>query len=45
MIIANYLNSSKYNYPENDPPRMDKTYFKARSMAEINKETDGETEL
>ncbi|MDB4923895.1 hypothetical protein [Mucilaginibacter sp.] len=45
MIIANYLNSIKYDYPENDPPRMDKTYFKARSMAEINKETDGETEL
>jgi hypothetical protein len=45
MVIANYLNSIKYNYPENDPPRMDKTYFKARSMAEINKEAGEETEL
>jgi hypothetical protein len=29
MIVANYLNSIKYNYLENDPPRMDKTYFRA----------------
>ena len=31
MRIANYLNSIAYNYPENDPPRMDKTYFTVRS--------------
>ena len=29
--IANYLNSIAYNYPENEPPRMDKTVFKIRS--------------
>jgi hypothetical protein len=28
LIVANYLNSIKYNYPENNPPRMDKTAFK-----------------
>jgi hypothetical protein len=27
MRIANYLNSIAYNYPENDPPKMDKTVF------------------
>lgn len=27
LCIANYLNSIKFNYPENDPPRMDKTIF------------------
>jgi hypothetical protein len=31
MRIANYLNSIAYNYPENEPPRMDKTVFKVRS--------------
>jgi len=31
MRIANYLNSIAYNYPENDPPRMDKTFFTMRS--------------
>jgi len=31
LRIANYLNSIAYNYPENDPPRMDKTVFKMRS--------------
>lgn len=45
LIITNYLNSIKYNYPEDQPPRMDRTYFKARSMAEINEEKDRETEL
>ena len=30
MRIANYLNSVAYNYPENEPPRMDKTAFKMR---------------
>lgn len=28
--IANYLNSVAYNFPENAPPRLDKTAFKAR---------------
>jgi hypothetical protein len=31
LRIANYLNSVAYNYPEDSPPRMDKTKFKARS--------------
>jgi hypothetical protein len=31
MKIANYLNSIAYNYPENDPPRMDKMAFSIRS--------------
>ena len=31
LRIANYLNSIAYNYPENEPPRMDKTKFKMRS--------------
>ncbi|HZX60040.1 MAG TPA: hypothetical protein VFE54_14995 [Mucilaginibacter sp.] len=32
MVVANYLNSIKYNYTENDPPRMDKTCFRASRM-------------
>ena len=31
LRIANYLNSIAYNYPENKPPKMDKTVFKIRS--------------
>jgi hypothetical protein len=31
LRIANYLNSIAYNYPENEPPRMDKNVFKGRS--------------
>ena len=31
LRIANYLNSIAYNYPENEPPRMDKTAFKIRT--------------
>ena len=31
LRIANYLNSIAYNYPENDPPKMDKTAFSYRS--------------
>jgi hypothetical protein len=31
LLVANYLNSIKYNYPENDPPKMDKTVFSMRS--------------
>ena len=30
LRIANYLNSIVYNYPEDNPPRMDKTAFKIR---------------
>lgn len=32
---ANYLNSVAYNYPENDTPKVDRTYFK---MGSINNE-------
>ncbi|WP_439695556.1 hypothetical protein ACFGVS_21675 [Mucilaginibacter sp. AW1-7] len=31
LRIANYLNSIAYNYPENEPPRMDKTVFSVRT--------------
>jgi hypothetical protein len=31
LRIANYLNSIAYNYPENDPPRMDRTAFSMRA--------------
>jgi hypothetical protein len=31
LKIANYLNSIVYNYPENNPPRLDRTKFKVRS--------------
>ncbi|OAQ38468.1 hypothetical protein A5893_13665 [Pedobacter psychrophilus] len=31
MKIANYLNSIAYNYPENNPPRLDRTKFKPSS--------------
>lgn len=30
LRIANYLNSIAYNYPENEPPKMDKTVFSMR---------------
>ena len=30
MRIANYLNSVAYNYPENEPPRLDRTAFSIR---------------
>jgi len=30
LRIANYLNSIAYNYPENEPPRIDRTAFKIR---------------
>ena len=33
LRIANYLNSIAYNYPENEPPKMDKTVFKVRSRS------------
>ena len=28
--IVDYLNSIAYNYPENDPPKMDRTVFSMR---------------
>jgi hypothetical protein len=28
LRAANYLNSVAYNYPENDCPKLDRTYFK-----------------
>jgi hypothetical protein len=31
LKIANYLNSIAYNYPENNPPKLDRTKFSARS--------------
>jgi hypothetical protein len=31
LRIAAYLNSMAFNYPENHPPRMDKSKFNARS--------------
>jgi hypothetical protein len=31
LRIANYLNSIAYNYPENNPPKMDKTAFTYRA--------------
>lgn len=30
LKIANYLNSVAYNFPENNPPRLDKTAFNMR---------------
>lgn len=29
LKVANYLNSIAYNYPENAPPRIDRTAFSA----------------
>jgi hypothetical protein len=31
LRVANYLNSVAYNYPENNPPRLDRTAFSVRS--------------
>ncbi len=31
LKIANYLNSVAFNYPENNPPKMDKSIFSVRS--------------
>jgi hypothetical protein len=33
LRVATYLNSVAFNYPENQPPRMDKSKFKGRSRA------------
>jgi hypothetical protein len=32
LKIANYLNSIAFNYPENEPPKLDRTKFSAGSM-------------
>ena len=32
LEIAAYLNSVAYNYPINNPPKMDRTIFEARSI-------------
>ena len=32
LKIANYLNSIAHNYPEDNPPRLDRTKFSARGM-------------
>ena len=34
LQVANYLNSIKYNYPETNPPKMDKTVFTMRARNE-----------
>ncbi|MBC7913347.1 MAG: hypothetical protein H7Y07_04415 [Pyrinomonadaceae bacterium] len=31
LKIANYLNSIAYNYPEDNPPRLDRTKFSVRA--------------
>jgi hypothetical protein len=31
LEAANYLNSVAYNFSLNDPPKLDRTYFKMRS--------------
>jgi len=33
LKIANYLNSIAFNYLENNPPRLDRTKFEARSRS------------
>jgi hypothetical protein len=33
LLIAAYLNSVAYNYPENAPPRLDRTKFTAKSRS------------
>lgn len=34
LRIASYLNSVAYNYDINNPPKMDKTIFSARSLSQ-----------
>lgn len=34
LAISAYLNSIAYNYPLDNPPRMDKTKFRARNQAD-----------
>jgi hypothetical protein len=33
LRIAAYLNSAAFNYPENNPPSMDKSIFKASARS------------
>ena len=33
LRVTAYLNSVAFNYPENQPPRMDKSKFKLRSRS------------
>ncbi len=33
LRAANYLNSVAYNFDINDPPKMDRTYFRMRGRA------------
>jgi len=33
LTAANYLNSVAYNFDINDPPKMDRTYFRMRGRA------------
>jgi hypothetical protein len=37
LRIANYLNSIAYNYPKNEPPKIEKTVFSMGNMNERNK--------
>ena len=34
LQVANYLNSLYYNYPENEPPKLDRAYFRAYNKEE-----------
>lgn len=34
LAVAAYLNSIAYNYPVENPPKMDKTLFKARARTQ-----------
>ena len=34
LQVANYLNSLYYHYPENEPPKLDRTFFRAYSKDE-----------
>jgi hypothetical protein len=38
LKIANYLNSIAYNYPENNPPKLDRTKFSARARPDIGQD-------
>ena len=33
LQVTAYLNSVAFNYPQNDPPRIDKTKFKVKSRS------------
>jgi hypothetical protein len=38
LKIANYLNSIAFNYPEQNPPRLDRTAFSASSRKECGQQ-------